>query len=413
MTKTFTSPLKSGHSAVEGIGTAKLVLTDGREYDLAGMAYNGNHLSEAAFGKLVKATALADFRVGQVVWVWGFNAYRRAVVTKIGRKNVTAAYVTGTAVQESRESVKYGEDRAWTVTIREASSLGLDRILLDPEADAFGPEAQATEADVEEVLEGQRQEAAEYQVSPLTGGQVDDAQLIVDQLLADAAPEEAARLEELVEPDRVVPGVKTGDLRMAEASLAAAVLDDYQEAVAVIDAPSVRGLRVVRGDVVRIHTGAALYEVLEVALERGRDNVNQVDLDLSMARLVPLDPEDARTPFWESLDMLHRHMPAARVRTFPVDAHQELGYDLVVVAGAGWDQERGDLRQPALADAPGSRVPHGLLLAAGTEDLEAYGPPVACLRIGDAIVINGRCFAVVWDGGPGEPRLEPQRWRNR
>jgi hypothetical protein len=231
--------------------------------------------------------------------------------------------------------------------------------------------------------------------------------------------------------------------RLAEAKLARAVLADYQAAARIIDAPKVfpvtrqangtlmvenaggdpagqeaapRAARVVRGDVVRIHRGTALYEVLRVETDHATDRTRpgSEPEDFSMAQLIALDPDDDRPARWESLDLLHRVPPVARVRTLPVGGRQELAEDFVVVAGPGWERDMGPLRQPALTQVSGTRLPAAALIPVGAEVREDPDVvPVGCLRIGDAIVINDRCFTVTWDGGPAEPRLEPTRWRDR
>lgn len=231
--------------------------------------------------------------------------------------------------------------------------------------------------------------------------------------------------------------------RMAEAKLAQAILADYQAAVRVIDAPKVypvtrqengtlmvenaggdpagqevtgRRARVVRGDVVRIHRGTALYEVLRVETDRALDRTKPgaEPEDFSMAQLAPLDPDREDTQLrWESLDLLHRVPPAARVTTLPVGPKLELAEDFVAVAGGGWDMDLGYLRQPALVYGDGARVPSGSLAPVPLEVLEdGTVVPVGVLRVGDAIVISGRCFTVTWDGA-GDPTLVPQRWRDR
>lgn len=169
--------------------------------------------------------------------------------------------------------------------------------------------------------------------------------------------------------------------------------------------------RVVPGDVVRIHRGTRLYEVLRVEEDLSRDATDPTSQweKTVMARLVPCDPEDQRDPGWVNTDLLHRVPPVARVTGVLVEAYQELADDVVAVAGTGWDTGRGVMRQPGLVSSPGSRPPYGVLIP--VEERDAV--PVGCLRIGDAIVINQRCFRVVWDGGPAEPHLEPARWRDR
>lgn len=225
------------------------------------------------------------------------------------------------------------------------------------------------------------------------------------------------------------PAAADERLRVAEAKLAQAELDDYQAAVQVIDAKPETAVgtpagaeaspgrrdRVVRGDVVRIHRGVALYEVLRVETDRALDRTKPgaEPEDFSMAHLAPLDPDSDGRLRWESLDLLHRVPPAARVTTLPVAAHLELAEDFVAVAGPGWNQDLGYLRQPGLVYADGTRVPLGALHQVPLEVLEdGTVVPVGVLKVGDAIVISGRCFTVTWDGD-GDPSLIPQRWRDR
>lgn len=226
------------------------------------------------------------------------------------------------------------------------------------------------------------------------------------------------------------PAAADERLRLAEAKLAQAELADYQEATTDIhalkpetaagtpageeSAPGRRD-RVVRGDVVRIHRGVSLYEVLRVETDQAWDRTKPGTgpEDFSMAHLAPLDPDSDGHLRWESLDLLHRVPPAARVTTLPVGPRLELAEDFVAVAGAGWNPDLGHLRQPCLVYADGTRVPSGSLAQVPLEVLEdGTVVPVGVLRVGDAIVISGRCFTVTWDG-EGDPILVPQRWRDR
>jgi hypothetical protein len=329
------------------------------------------------------------------------------------------------------------------------------------------------------------------------------AQAVVVEVVADQEPADQDALEELVaeelDRDRRELGLASGQgepgkatlaaaqerARLADAKLDAAVLEDYQAAVAELDAGQRASLaagspvvvtdqaqaervvdallgigsgsvmaggqdvpttvqvldpaeledparvervsesltvqvrdpeaRVVEGDVVRIHRGTRLYEVVRVERDMARDATKPDSQweDMSMARLIPCDPEDDRDPGWVSLDLLHRVPPVARVRTVMVQERQELSDDLVAVAGTGWDPARGVLRQPAVVYSSGSRPPLALLLPVDPETEARSGRPVGCLRIGDALVVNDRAHQVVWDGGPAEPRLEGRRLRDR
>lgn len=87
------------------------------------------------------------------------------------------------------------------------------------------------------------------------------------------------------------------DLALAYASQELAEHPDPEETVA----PAVPRCAV--GDVVTIHRGDRLYEVL------------QADFPLLQARVAPCDPEDHRDPQWVSQDLLHVRAPLGRYRT--------------------------------------------------------------------------------------------------
>lgn len=181
---------------------------------------------------------------------------------------------------------------------------------------------------------------------------------------------------------------------------------------AVLDPPRVR---CEPGDVVRIHRGTQLWEVVQVAREAALDTATGALEDMSQARLVPADPASQRDPQWVSVDLLHVVPPVARVSTAPIphDAGGRISLELVAVAGTGWAEDRGVLRQVATAPIPGRCVPAVYLLSVEHQDGVPV-QPLGCLRIGDAIVVDGRCFRVVWDELEGqEPHLEPARWRDR
>jgi predicted DNA binding protein len=317
----------------------------------------------------------------------------------------------------------------------------------DP-ADAFALE-ELTEAEVAEEIAAleleQAQDAAEYQVSPaspeearladarLAAAELTDYQAAVAELDAGQRASLAAgspvAVVDHAQAERVVAAllgagsasVITGGAGRATTVQAvdpADLLEDPARVERVSESLTAQvrdpEARVVQGDVVRIHRGARLYEVVRVEEDLSRDATDPTSQweKTVMARLIPLDPEDTRDPGWVSADLLHRVPPVAKVTTVMVEPYQELADDLVVVAGTGWEESRGVYRQPGLVSSPGSRPPFGVLIPASPQD-DPWTRPVGCLRIGDAIVINGRCFQVVWDGGPGEPRLEPSRMRNR
>lgn len=167
--------------------------------------------------------------------------------------------------------------------------------------------------------------------------------------------------------------------------------------------------RVVPGDVVRIHRGVRLYEVLKVEEDRARNNLTRDVVDMTMARVAPCDPEDGRDAQWVHVDLLHVVPPVARVQSRPISHGVSIVEDVVVVVGSGWDPEREMVRRVALIRVDGTRVMAILRTMVPHRSIR----PVACLRIGDAIVVDGRCYRVVWHGGPAEPVLEPARWRDR
>lgn len=173
--------------------------------------------------------------------------------------------------------------------------------------------------------------------------------------------------------------------------------------------------RVVVGDVVRIHRGTALYEVIRVEEDLSRDATDPASVweKTVMARLVAVDPENDRDPGWVSADLLHRVPPVARVRTVRVSEFQGLADDPVAVTGTGWDLKDGDLRQVATTEVSGTRLPHAALLPWPGGKWDRKVRPVGCLRIGDALVVDDRCYRVMWDQDFREPYLVPARWRDR
>lgn len=203
--------------------------------------------------------------------------------------------------------------------------------------------------------------------------------------------------------------------RTAEASLAAAILEDDTSARKVIGAGSDPVIlpgpeRLVQvGDTVRIHTGTRLYRVEKLDVELIRDNVAGTAERNWMAKLAPWDPADTRDFVWEPADLLHVVPPVAHLKTLPVGGSgvETLAEEPVVVAGAGWDISRGSVRQVATVRPFSQRLPHAVLLPWPTLPVEwAAG----CMRIGDSIVVDGRCFRAHWDGGPAEVVLVPENW---
>lgn len=164
-------------------------------------------------------------------------------------------------------------------------------------------------------------------------------------------------------------------------------------------APSLKGLsverpRVVKGDVVTIHKGTRYYDVLRTSEE--------------YARVCPVDPMDHRDPEWVSFDLLHVVPPVCEVTvkfgTYPWSA------EAFRLEGNGWDADRPVMARIKMLQVDPQRLARPTIVrAAGVPTTEAVG----VLRIGSAITIQGRTFQVVWDGGPGEPRLEPSSIRGR
>lgn len=296
------------------------------------------------------------------------------------------------------------------------------------ELDPFGPElteAEATEA-VRELEEEAAQDAAEYQVSPRCCTNDHSRPLRASRDHA-----EARAVRDHLDSARLDLGISLGmghatAQTLQEARTAAVALSAYQKRMAELEDPArverisesltrvVRDpeARVVEGDVVRIHRGTRLYEVIRVESDQARDATVEDSAweETTMARLVPCDPEDTREPGWVNVDLLHRVPPVARVRTVMIGENEELADDVLAVSGTGWERSRGIFRRPGMVSAPGSRPPLAVLIPTDGEPLEY---PVGCIRIGDAVVINDRCFTVRWDGGPAEPHLEPTRWRDR
>lgn len=158
--------------------------------------------------------------------------------------------------------------------------------------------------------------------------------------------------------------------------------------------------RVHAGDVVRIHTGTKLYRV---------EKVSQEPVEAAEAFLVPLAPGEGNPGAWEPLDLLHVVPPVAHLKTIPVTGAlaETLAEVPVVVAGTGWLAEWGTVRQVATIRS-GSRLPCAALLPWPAESRVEWA--VGCLRIGDSVVVDGRLFRVVWDGGPAEPVLKAENW---
>jgi hypothetical protein len=163
--------------------------------------------------------------------------------------------------------------------------------------------------------------------------------------------------------------------------------------------------RVVPGDVVTIHRGDALWEVLRAERDTSVNRRTRDVTDLSMARVAPCGPDSDKDARWVGMDLLHRVRPVAHIRTTPVSLVERLGLDAPVeVTGSGWDPARGTLRQVAVER---DRV---VLLPWPAEERAI---PAARVRVGDALVVDGQCFAILWEGDDREPHLKLAPWRNR
>lgn len=168
-----------------------------------------------------------------------------------------------------------------------------------------------------------------------------------------------------------------------------------------VRAPKAKDLRCVPGDVVTIHRGTRLYEVLRVEEDFSRNNLTGDVADQTMARVAPCDPEDLRDPQWVHVDLLHVQGPVARLQTVESRYDRRVRYALRVV-----ELPDGTLRRPALMVTDPQRQPSAHLMELGEVRWPASGP-VVTLRHGDAITLDGRTFRYV-DGA-----LEPARWRDR
>lgn len=170
-----------------------------------------------------------------------------------------------------------------------------------------------------------------------------------------------------------------------------------------VRAPKPRDLRCEAGDVVTIHRGDRLYEVLQVEEDLARDRVTGEATDLTMARVAPCDPEDHRDPQWIHVDLLHVRTPVARVHTVGITERVRQTQEVFTLAG----RKRLVAIRTILMDS--RRVPVATLV-------EVPSLPVGRephLRVGEAVVVDGRVFRVVDLEGTGELSLEPARWRDR
>lgn len=421
---TATSTLKSAAIAVEGFGTAKLTV-DGHTFDLAAMAAARSASGEAVpINVRVASDPEVGLRLGQVAWVWAMGRFRRGVVTKISRVNVTVAYVTETNVRESRDSVAaLAAGRvfySFTTTIREkADKLAEVFVEMPPAITEPAPAATQEEAPAAgqvTVVVGREQADRVVQTLLDAGFAAIITGAASNQEITIQAEDPASTLEPIgswrvrpadLEAERLArecgcrrPATHRG-LAKARAEIAAELEDLAPESP-----------RLAAGDVVRIHRGIRLYKVLEVELDSFRDAIDLVGepADLSMAKVIPCDPHSLQAPHWVSMDLLHRVPPVARVTIEAMDpgAHKVLSANWVAVAGGGWDTSLGQARRPALV-----RGKYGVRpVLLGTLDYTP-GQPSGCLRVGDAIVINDECYQVTWDGQEKEPYLWSAPWRDR
>ncbi len=206
--------------------------------------------------------------------------------------------------------------------------------------------------------------------------------------------------------------------RLANAKLEHAVRLDELEAWKVIGAghapvtaPAPEP-RVQVGHVVRIHHSTELYRVMEL----DADSVTRLEVptgepaDLEAvvtAKLVPFLPGRDR---WEPADLLHVVPPVAHLRTLPVTRGnwETVAEDPIAVAGPGWRERKGVIRQVCTFRTPWDASSVRVALAPWPLESEAY--PVGCLKLGDSIVVDGRLWrAVRAEGGP-ELVLEPEGW---
>lgn len=325
-----------------------------------------------------------------------------------------------------------------------AKSIVKEIIMDSDPADALAfAELTDEEADQERVaLELEMaQDAAEFQVSPTTGAlspaAVEERARVAEAKLAQAeltdyqaavaeldagqrsslAAGEPVAVVDQAQADRVVDAILAAgnvavlaggaDVPTTAQAIDPAELEDparvervSESLVAIVREPEAR---VKAGDVVRIHRGVRLYEVVQVEVDLARDATDPESTweETAMARLVPVDPENEHVPGWTNVDLLHVVPPVARLTTVRIAEAEDLADDPVAVAGTGWRPNLPVLRQVGLVSLPGQDV-HAFLTPADQEDAR----PVGCLRIGDSVVVNGVTWRVVYEETEDwEPRL--------
>lgn len=189
------------------------------------------------------------------------------------------------------------------------------------------------------------------------------------------------------------PAPTAEDLSDLTAALAAEDLENIGEGDPF---PTPADPKAVTMDVVTIHRGDRLYEVIQL------DDMSSVD---GLARVAPCDPEDHRDPFWVSLDLLHVRPPVAIVETHPITERVRQTQALFTVAG----QEGVYVIRTVLTDS--RRLPEASL--AQLPGVEGSVALAGHLRSGEALVVDGRTFRVLDLEGTGDLTLEPARWRSR
>lgn len=174
------------------------------------------------------------------------------------------------------------------------------------------------------------------------------------------------------------------DLSDLAVTLAGAELAEHLEPEEV-RAPLDPSLKCQPRDVVTIHRGTRLYRVARVVKDHGRNNLTGELVDHTMAQVAPVDPEDERDAQWVHLDLLHVRRPVARVTTEEVTERVRQTREVFQVEG----QDRPVAVRTILVDS--ARLPQATLIPnwAGV-----HPEPVATLRVGEALVVDGRCYAV-------------------
>lgn len=336
---------------------------------------------------------------------------------------VRRGLISGPKWKESltTEGLKLARELKGPVAVREAEELAdrMEAKYPDPKLEAMtteeledqhqsASEARDWEAEERYRLELDRRRKAELThqeaVAELARAQeegLERAGWMTDQAQVDALLDEVLGPEEdTVELEVPLPRRTPEDLADLAQALAAEDLEHLEpEEVRVPKDPA---LRCQPGDVVTIHRGDRLYEVLKVEADSGRNNLTGEVADLTMARVAPCDPEDHRDPQWVHVDLLHVRGPVARLRTVQSRADRRVRYTEEVV-----QLPDGTLRRPALMVTDPQRQPSAHLVVVGGERGREREVPVATLRHGDAITLDGRAFRYV------EGALEPARWRDR